>query len=596
MDTQERVLDPITLEVMRGAFEYISDRMSNTLQRASFSPIIYDMVDFSNALFDADGELVGQSANCPVHLAAMHFSTQAGIDHVGRDNFRPGDVVILNDPYAGGTHVNDVTMFSPIFLDEELLGFGCSRAHWTDLGGGGPGGITRATHIAAEGLRLPPMKLCNGGVLDENLVAIMRAATRTPQYVDGDIQAQIGALKTAELELQRLATRHGADLVLRAMVELQDYTERITRAAVGSIPNGTYEASDYTDTDGLGSEPYIVRVALTVSDDAIHADFSGTSKQALGLINSPIANTLSALYYSLKFFLGHEAPANAGMYRVVSYTVPEGTWLNPAWPAPTIGSTTVAASKICAAVWLALAKAIPERILAPTYSENNWYSVSMLHPDTGHTHVHTELPTGGWGGTPFNDGMHVTIDPLGNDMVLEVETAEMLHPMEAETLEFWMDSGGAGAHRGGLGSVSQMRFRGQTEFGQVTARTREGSLGVNGGHASPPQRSERVGSDGATEILGGLTETGEWRNCFVTTRFAPDEAFRFYATGGGGWGDPLERPAADVLDDVLDELVSIDAASNTYGVVLDPSAKAVDVAGTEKRRAAMRAAARRDPK
>jgi N-methylhydantoinase B len=563
-------LDPITFEVMRSAFEYTCERMSRVLQRASFSPIIYDMVDYSNAIFDPEVQLLGQTANCPVHLAAMHHSAAASVAKYGSQGLRPGDVVVLNDPYQGGTHTPDVTFTMPIFSDgSELLGFAVSRAHWTDVGGGGPGGQAFGTHIAAEGLRLPPVKIMEEGVLNRDIVAIIRNATRVPQYVDGDIQAQLGALKAAEQEMKRLAARYGVEALLEAQREVLDYTERMTRAAIESIPDGVYEAEDYADTDGFSEEPIRLRVRLIVRGDEIVVDFDGTDAQCIGAINSPYANTCSAVYYALKFFLNPDAPANAGMYRPITIKIPEGTWLNPQWPAPTIACTTLASSKICAAVWMALAKAIPERIVAPTFSECNWFVASVRDPETGVPYVFSDLPAGGWGGTPFHDGMNVTMDPLGNCMNLPAETAEMLFPVEYEAWEIRNDSGGPGKYRGGLGSRLKIRWHGATELSMECSRTRAGSPGVNGGGASPPQRQVRIRTDGSLEVIGGWKEDGTWRSCLLANEpFAPGEVFLFESTGGGGWGSPLDRDPRAVLEDVLDEYVSVENAKAQYGVVI----------------------------
>lgn len=580
-------LDPVTFEVFRSTFEYICERMTKVLQKASFSPIIYDMVDFSNAILDPKVQLVGQAANCPVHLAAMHFSANAAVFKYGQAGLKRGDVVILNDPYQGGTHTNDVTLTTPVYFRDTLIGFAVSRAHWTDVGGGGAGGQAFASHIAAEGLRLPPLKLCNEYRLDQDILQILKHASRTPQYVEGDIYAQLGALKAAEEELQRLAQRYGPETVIAATEAVIDYTERRTRAAIARIPDGVYEAEDYADTDGYSPNPVYIRLKLIVKGDTITVDLTGTDPEAVGGINSPLANTYSAVYYSLKFFLDPDAPANAGMYRPIRVVLPEGCWLNPRWPRPTIGCTTLASSKITAAIWQALAKAIPDQIVAPTFSECNWFVASVRDPKTGTVHVFSDLPAGGWGGTPHGDGMSVTMDPLGNCMNLSAEIAEMLFPIRYEAFDLVPDSAGPGLHRGGLGSRLQVRFLGSGELSMECSRTRAGTPGVNGGGASRPQRQLKVRADGTQEVIGGWAPDG-WKSCLLASHpFAPNEAFRFEATGGGGWGDPLERDPERVLDDVLDEYVSVAAAREQYGVVITP-AMTVDRDATRSLREQMR--------
>lgn len=579
----ERTLDPITFEVLRRSFEYAPERMSQVLQKASFSPIIYDMVDYSNAIFDPNVELIGQTANCPVHIAAMHFSARASLERFPLDTLEPGDVVILNDPYRGGTHTPDVTLTMPIFHGGELLAVAVSRAHWTDVGG------NLDTHIGGEGLRLPPLMLFRAGEPNAELIEVIKNCTRTPQYVEGDIQAQLGALRAGRDEMLRLADKYGADVVRRGMTEVLDYTQQMTAAAVSRIPDGVYEASDYVDSDGFSDEPVTVHVRLTVRGDRIGVDLSGSDPVTVGPINSPYANTASAIYYSLKFFLNPDAPPNAGLYRQIDLTIPEGTWLNPKWPAPTFGCTTATSSKITAAIWLALAGAIPDQIIAPTCSECNWFVASAADPTTGEQSVLSDLPAGGWGATPFGDGMHVTMDPLGNCQNLPAETAEMLFPVRYNSYEMITDSAGPGRHRGGCGVRLEVEFLGRGQIITMeTSRTREGSPGVNGGGRAARQRQLRRTARGAQEAIGGLADDGTWLPQMLgNVGFAPGESFVFESGGGGGWGDPLERDPDRVLADVRNELVSRERAAATYGVVVTDGLE-LDRAATDERRRAAR--------
>lgn len=571
-------MDPITFEVMRSSFEYTCERMSRVLKRSAFSPLIVDMVDFSNAIADPGGHLVGQSANCPVHLGAMHFSAKVSIEKYGVENLSPGDIIVLNDPYEGGTHTNDMTLTAPVFAGDVLIGFGVSRAHWTDVGGQGGG-----THIAAEGLRIPPVKLAEGGVLNEDLISIMRASSRVPQHVDGDLRAQIGALKAAEGELQRLAGRYGVDTLAEAMAEVQDYTERMTRAAIERIPDGEYEAEEYADTDGFSEEPIRLKVKLVVDGDRMKVDFAGTDPMAAGAINSPLANTTSAVYYSLKAFLQPDAPPNHGMYRSIDIDIPEGSWLNSQWPAPTVGCTTVAAGKVGAAIWEAMAKAIPELAVAPTSTECNWFMAAVEDAE-GNQALYSELPPGGWGGTPFNDGMNATIDPLGNCTNLPIEVGELLFPVEYEAVEFLPDTGGPGRQRGGLGQQFRVRWLGEAALTMGCSRTLTGSPGVNEGESSPPQLMSKIRLDGGKEVIGGYDESGEWKSCVIANHpFKAGESFLLEATGGGGWGDPKKRDPEKVLEDVIDGFVSEEAAREAYGVVI--SGDGIDRESTDRLRA-----------
>jgi N-methylhydantoinase B/oxoprolinase/acetone carboxylase alpha subunit len=582
-------IDPVTFEVLRNSFEYACTRMATIMQRTSFSPILADVLDFSNAVYDADLRLLAQAANCPVHLAAMQYSADAAIKRFPKETLKPGDVIALNDPYQGGTHTNDITFTMPIFHEGHLIGFAVSRGHWMDLGGGAAGGMSFSTHIAAEGLRLPPIKLYSNYEINEDFLAIIMNNTRTPHYIKGDLQAHLGALKSAESELIRAAERYGRDTVQLAMRELIAYTERIVRKSVEEIPDGVYEAEDYADTDGFSPDPIKVKVKLTVKGSDITVDFTGSDPICKGSINSPYANTASAAFYSLQFFLAPHAPSNAGMFAPIHLVIPEGTWLNPVWPAPTIGCTTLASSKITSAIWQALAKAIPERVTGSTCSECNWFVSTAVDRAAGRADVFSDLPAGGWGGTPFNDGMNVTMDPLGNCMNMAAETAELFFPIEYESFDLRQDSAGAGKFRGGLGANFKIRYLCEGELNMETSRTRKGSPGVNGGGHSAVQRSTHLYPDGSRKVIGGLSPNGDWTSPLLSGHaFNNEEQFLFESTGGGGWGPATERPVAKVLDDVLDEYVSIDAARELYGVVIDPKTMTVNAAETAKLRGIMK--------
>lgn len=578
-------IDPITFEVMRSIFEFASDRMATVLQRSYFSQILADMLDFSNAIYDADLQLLSQAANCPVHLAAMKFSAEEAVKGVGAENVHEGDVLVLNDPYRGGTHINDITFTKPIFYKGELIGYGVSRGHWMDLGGGGAGGQAFSTHIAAEGLRLPPLKIYSGGKLNQDLLAIILNNSRTPHFIKGDVQAHLGALLAAEQEMQRACDRYGVGTVRAAMKKIQAYTERMVRESIRTIPNGSYEAEDYADTDGIGPGRVKVKVRLEIGDDSIRVDFTGTDPMCQGAINSPKANTMSAALYSLQFFLAPDAPQNQGLFNPIEVILPEGCWLNATWPAPTIGCTTLTASKITSAIWQALAKAIPERVTGSTCSDANWFVASCVDAE-GRADVFSDLPAGGWGGTPYADGMNVTMDPLGNCMNMAAETAELFFPIAYEAFELRQDSAGAGRHRGGLGSVFKVRFFGGGELGMETSRTLSGSPGAAGGLESAVQRSCHIGADGSLRVIGGTDDQGHWHNPLLAShKFGANETFMFESTGGGGWGNPLSRSVEEVLEDVLDEYISIAAARSLYGVVIDPATLTVDQQATAALRA-----------
>jgi N-methylhydantoinase B len=570
--------------VLRSAFEHACRQMSSIMQRTSFSPILADMLDFSNAIYDADLKLLAQAANCPVHLGAMQSSALAATAKFPIGTLKPGDVVALNDPYQGGTHTNDITFTMPMYYEDILMGFAVSRGHWMDLGGGAAGGQGFGTHIASEGLRLPPIMLYNNYKINEEYLAIIMNNTRTPHFIRGDLQAHIAALRSAEAEIQRLAKRYGPDLVKRTMTGLIEYTERIVRRAIEEIPDGEYQATDYADTDGFSKDPVNIKVKLTIRGSDITVDFTGSDGPVKGAINSPFANTASAAYYSLQFFLAPDAPSNYGMFAPIKIIIPDHCWLNAKWPSATIACTTLVSSKVTSAIWQALAKAIPDRVTGSTFSEANWFVAATTDP-RGRTDVFSDLPSGGWGGTPFGDGMSVTQDPLGNCMNMPAESAELFYPIEYEAYELRPDSAGGGKFRGGLGAVFKVRFLCDAELSMETSRTRKGSPGANGGAFSIPQRSTLIAKDGSTKVIGGIKEDGVWTSPLLAGyRFSYDEQFMFETTGGGGWGRPFDRSPEMVLEDVLDEYVSIDAADQIYGIIINRQTMTVDENATKTRR------------
>jgi len=579
-------LDPVTFEVLRSHFDFCCERMSTVLQKTAFSPILSDILDYSHAVYDSNIRLVSQSPGCPIHMAAMHFAAQASVKKYGKENLRPGDVVILNDPFEGGTHIPDTTFTMPIYRDDKLLGFAVSRGHWQDLGGGAAGGQSFGTHIAGEGLRIPPLKLFEAYEINHDLLAIIKNNTRCPEYIEGDVQAHMGALKVAEQEFNRAVDRYGFDTVEIAMRELIAYTNRISRNRIVTIPDGEYVVSDFVDTDGFSTEPIRLKVKIIVENERLTVDFTGSDRQCVGAINSPLANTYSAVYLALRFYLCPEAPANAGLFDAVDIILPDDCWLNAKWPAPTIGCTTVTAAKINSSIWMAMSQAIPENAIGGTMSDVNWLVCAVTDPDTRQQAIFSDLPAGGWGGLSDQDGASVRFDPTGNCMNLSAEVAELFFPVIYEAFDIRMDTAGPGTHRGGLGARLQFRFQGDAELSIETSRTISGSPGVEGGKESPVQKLYKIDADGSSEVIGGWCDDGSWRNPLLAAhRFQPGEAFRIETTGGGGWGNPLARASEQVREDVLDGYVSIEKALTAYGVVIDPKSLEVDNLATGALRA-----------
>lgn len=568
-DMLNKELDAVTFEVLRSHFDFTCDRMTKVLQKTAFSPILSDILDFSNAIYDADIRLLAQAPGCPVHMAAMHFAAHASVKKFG-EGLRPGDVVVLNDPFQGGTHIPDITFTMPIYHGSTLVGYAVSRGHWQDLGGGAAGGQSFGTHIASEGLRLPPQKIFKEYVMNRDLLDIIKNNTRCPEYIEGDIQAHMGALKSAEKEMLRAVERYGLETVIQAQSALIDYTRRITQTNISRLDGGSYLVEDYIDTDGYTEKPIFVRMKLTINGDRIVIDFTGSDKQCIGAVNSPKANTYSAVYLALRYFLCPDAPANAGLFEVVDIILPDDCWLNAKWPAPTIGCTTMAAGKIASTIWAAMSQAMPERSIGGNMSDVNWFVCAVRDPASDKQTVFSDLPAGGWGAMEAHDGASVRFDPTGNCMNLSAEVAELCYPITYDAFELREGSGGAGKRRGGLGARLKISFRGSAELSIETSRTRKGSLGVLGGGEGMPQRLYKV-ADGRRKVIGGLDDAGNWHNPLLAAfRFQPGESFEIETGGGGGWGKPHERRVDEVASDVANGYITREQAEKDYGVRIDP--------------------------
>lgn len=560
-------LDPITFEVVRSSFDYITKMMSQTLQKISFSPIMYDQVDFSNALFDDKANLIGQTTNVPVHLAAMHHCVNAAVDAFQND-FDEGDVVILNDPYRGGTHNMDVTFVTPVFWEGKLIAYACSRGHWQDMGGKAASSESpTAVHIAEEGLRLPPTKIFIKNEPVTWLIDIIRNNTRAPYFIDGDIRAHIGALNTAQKHFFELVEKYGEETVRACMKEALDYTERRTRAAIKKLPNGTYEAEDYIDADGVNNHAIYVKATVIIEDEDITVDLTGSSPTVDGPVNYPFAGTCSGVYFGLKFFLDPEAPPNAGMYRPIRIIVPENTVFNPRWPAPVYYGNLITSEKVADLIWQCLEKAIPEQIVGMPYADCNPISWGVVNAREGVSDTFGELPPGGWGGTPFGDGMSATYSRHGNCMDFSPEQMELLYPVVCMEREFKTDSAGAGKYRGGLGIQVSWKLLQNATMNVGMGRSRFGPPGVCGGKDGMPSSVIMNMGTGKEQVIGGYTADNEYlMTMFDNYPMKAGETVTMITQGGGGYGNPQERDPALVKKDVENEVISKHAAQAIYGV------------------------------
>ena len=515
--TQPRSVDPITFEVIRSQLEYICRQMGTILRKTSYSPILYDMVDFSNALFDADGQLIGQAENCPVHLGSMHFSTKAALNRIGIENLEDGDILVTNDPFEGGSHVPDINFITPVFHKKNIVGFAASRGHWTDLGGASAGLSANSLHVVEDGLIIKPTKIFSRGRPVTAVIDLIISNTRVPEYIQGDLNAHRGALMAGSDGVRKLIDKYGKDTYQKSISMLLDYVEKRTRNAIGEIPNGQYHAEDTVARDAIHNRPLHVAVTLTVEENRILVDFEGSGSFMKGSLNSPRANTYSAVYFALKFFLDPTCPSNAGYYRPISITLPKGSWVNAEWPHSTRLCTTAASKAIADVIWQALSQAMPSKVNALNYGASVHYFAGT-NRESGKYFVFGDLPPGGWGGSPKGDGLTARYNRNGNCMDLTPEIAELFFPVYCVKRELITDSGGPGKFRGGLGIRQAWQIAGSDDavVSQAMTRTEEGPPGLQGGKPGRPGRSLLHHENTASKTIAGLTSKGNWINSYFS--------------------------------------------------------------------------------
>lgn len=577
-------LDQITLQVIGHAFTSISNEMGVTLSRTSCSPIFNEGNDYSCAVFDSRGQMVSHGEFLPIHLGSMAFATQAVTEAFSEDGLEPGDMVILNDPYLGGTHLPDVTLVAPIHHDGRLLGYAINRAHHLDIGGTAAGSFySAAQENYQEGLRIAPIKLVRRGEVDPHLLSLIVGNTRLPAQLRVDLAAQMSANRTAMKRMSDLADRYGFEQVDAAMQMVLDQSERRTREALRRLPDGDYEAVDYIDNDGVTDEPRPVKVTVRIRGDEAEVDFTGSSPQVAGPLNSVLGYTHAGVYMVFQAATDPDIEPNAGCYRAIKIIAPKGTVVNPEFPAACTGGNEVTCI-IHNTVFRALAQ-IPTtdgggaHVMACDHGSSNNMIISGHDPRSKARYVIYEYPEGGWGGNRDRDGLSAVWSIVGNTWNVPVEVVEERFPVRVERYEMRIDSGGPGTHRGGLGIRRDHRVLDHDATLSILAnRVRVAPWGLDGGHAGAPA-AFTINPDTESE----RPAAPDFGSKAHDVPLAAGEVISQSTAGGGGWGDPTQRDAELVARDVLDEYVSRDQAEQIYLVVLDDTG-AVDHEKTQRLR------------
>ena len=556
------------LTVLRNALDSVTDVMSVTLVETARSPSTRLGWDFSSAILSADGELIGQGLSQPLHLAGMMPALRGCLDQY-QGRIYPGDVLANNDPYEGGSHLPDIFLFKPIFVGDVLLAFMSTMIHHVDMGGMMPGSQGyEATEIYQEGLRIPPLKLYERGEPNETLFRILEKAVRTPEPVLGDFQAQVAAINFGEAEFLRVVNKCGVEEFQNGIDELLDYTERLTRQGLRSLPDGTWTFTDYLDNDGITDETINVTCTLTKKDDELHVDFSGSSPQCQGGIQGMFSTNRGMVYIALKTLLGGDIPNTSGLLRPITITAPEGTFVNPVLPAP-VAARSTGCRIINHAVWGALAQMAPERVMgcpggALAFVQSSGYDKSTM-PWKGWMYLEgsQELAMGGRHGMDGIDAQCTNVTQLAK---VPAELIELELPVLVEEDALWPDSEGAGEFRGGLGMVRQTRYlMNDTTVQLCSDRTKHPPWGVaGGGSAAGSQRILNPGTE--DRVLPGKS----------TFQVKAGDRLRTAWPGAGGYGNPLARDPERVLWDVIEEKVSVRRAREVYGVAVDAQKRTID--------------------
>jgi N-methylhydantoinase B len=566
-------MDIVTYEIIRSSLFAIAREMKIAMMRTAGSPLMHASGDSSAAIFDAEMQLVAQGNDIPTMLGSAVISTRVSVEAIGRENLRPGDVIVSNDAYVGGgNHQPDVQFTRPVFVGEEIVAFVMTRGHWTDIGGQSPGSYTVTTwDVFAEGIRIPPVRLYRDDKPVRDVLEILSRNSRNSHELLLDIQAQYAGTFVGERRLVDLVDKYGVADLRAAMSQSLDHSEKLIRAAIGRIPNGTYEAEEYLDpieAHGWKQERPLLKVKITVADDHMTFDYTGTGAQVRGGINCPLSVTCNSTWFTVKAITDISIPINHGCYRPVTIIAPEGSVLNCQYPASVVSGNTETSPRVIDLLLKALAPAIPKRIVgqsncascAGIFSGRDTNAARVEQTGQAFVTMH-DVHAGGMGARSDKDGVSGIRVYVGNAGSQSVEMIERSSPLLLEEWSLVADTGGAGRYRGGLTSRRVYRVDyDEATFTVSGERGRSAPEGHFGGLAGTPFLCSVEKPDGTTTIVaakGGQTVVRRGERVIVQP------------AGSGGYGDPLERERQRVIGDVADGYISADAARRLYNVELD---------------------------
>lgn len=574
-DAEAAALDPVTLAVLKGRLEQIVDEMDATLYRSAFNPTIAEAKDACHGLYDpVTGDTLVQGANgLPIFVGAMAFAVRAVIAKVKEDgDVADGDIFLFNDPYDGGTHLNDFRLVRPLFRNGEVFCWMASVGHWLDIGGNVAGGYNpKATESFQEGVRIPPVKLYEKGVLRKDIISILEANSRVPTSNWGDMNGQLNALELGVRRMIALLDEYGDQTIATAFTAFSDRSEALMRAAISALPDGSYSFSDVLDNDGIVDETLAVTLKATVEGDRMTLDFTGSSPACKGPINISRSTTVAACYVALKH-LFTDVPANAGCLRPIDFVIPEGSILGAEAPKPVAGYTETIL-RLIGVIFGAIAQADPDRALGGPFGTINALSISGH--DHGRRFVMFSFFGGGLGGSPKSDGLNHANNPISTATIPPVEILEAAYPVMFTRWGLRPDSAGPGCHRGGVGAVYEIETLRPSDVALLGERGKAPPFGVAGGGPAAMNRFYWQTGEGeeSPPMVSKITDL----------HLPAGRRVRLESPGGGGWGDPLTRPVERVKRDVELGFVSAASAERDYGVILNKEGE-IDIAATETRR------------
>jgi N-methylhydantoinase B len=557
--------DPATFEIVKNSFYKIAEEMRVVLAKTAYSPLLKSAGDYSCGVFDAQGEMVAQGPDLPIHLGSMPDAVRAVVAAFGAD-VHDGDVFVHNDPYFGGSHLPDVNVVRPAFHDGRLLGYACLRAHWPDVGSATPGSYGAVTEIFGEGLRLPPLRLFNRGVLNVDLEKIILANVRTPDERRGDLGAQLAATLRATTRLEALAERYGGGTLIGYMAQVMDYSDRLMRAALKDLSDGEGSFEDVCDGDGIADDEtgrdaqFRIRLSVKKTGDRLIVDFAGTDPQVKGPMNAPLSVTASGIFCGLKTAIdpNNLIPPNSGCWRSIEIRARKGSVVNAEFPAPVVYANHEMSHRVADMVMGALASFLPQQVMACSQGTSAILTLGGVDPRSGRHYVSYETVKGGYGARPNKDGINCIASGISNTMNTPVEIMETAFPVRIERYEINPDSGGPGGYRGGCGARRVWRLlEGADAIGALCMeRMTSPPFGLLGGEAGAAAVVRLTTPDGATRDLPS-------KGAFA----APAGSLVDMITpGSGGFGPVAERDPAAIGRDLLDGYVSTASAARDYGV------------------------------